>query len=305
MDVSKHPLKIKSLVKKYGSFTAVDHVSFSMDKGEIFGLLGPNGAGKTSIISCVVTLQEPDSGECEIFGINPQKDPLAAKMLIGYVPQEIINHGFFSVEEILEFHSGYFRKWSNRERIHYLLHRLGLYEHRDKKVKALSGGMKRRLLIAKALVHEPKLLLLDEPTAGVDIELRISLWGFVRELRDSGISVLLTTHYLEEAEQLCDRVGILQNGKLHTVDQTKGLIEKLTERKVTLYFKRNCEGLFQSKYLIRTAENEAQFIIPPTFGIGELLTSLNCNIQDLIDVRITEGSLEEVFVRVLGKGKPL
>lgn len=304
MDVTaKVPLRIESLVKKYGSFTAVDSVSFKMDRGEIFGLLGPNGAGKTSIISCLVTLQEPTSGFCEIFGVNPQTHPLDAKMQIGYVPQEIVNHGFFSIEEILNFHSGYFRIWNNRERIHYLLHRLGLFEHRHKKVKALSGGMKRRLLIAKALVHEPKLLLLDEPTAGVDIELRISLWNFVRELRESGMSVLLTTHYLEEAEQLCDRVGILQNGRLHTVGPTKDLIEKLTERKVTLFFNKNCEGQFASKYLLKANANEAHFLIPQNFGIGELLSSLNCDLNNLIDVRITEGSLEEVFVRVLGEGR--
>lgn len=302
MDVkNQSPLKISNLVKNYGSFTAVNNVSFEVKPGEIFGLLGPNGAGKTSIISCIVTLQEPTSGACEIFGYNPQVEPLPAKMLTGYVPQEIINHGYFTVEEILVFHSGYFQTWYNREKIHYLLNRLGLFEHRGKKVKALSGGMKRRLLIAKALVHEPKLLLLDEPTAGVDIELRASLWDFVRELKNDGMSVLLTTHYLEEAEELCDRVGVIQNGNLREVGPTKELIEKLTERRVTLQFKSDCEGL-KSQYLVSKNQTDAQFMIPQDLGIGELITSINCDMKDLVDIKIEEGSLEEAFVRILGNG---
>ena len=299
---SKVPLKIDSLVKKYGDFTAVDHVSFEMKPGEIFGLLGPNGAGKTSIISCIVTLQEPTRGQCEIFGFNPVKEPLKTKMLTGYVPQEIIHHGYFTVEEILGFHSGYFQTWFNRKKIHYLLNRLGLYEHRDKKVKALSGGMKRRLLIAKALVHNPKLLLLDEPTAGVDIELRASLWNFVRDLKKSGISILLTTHYLEEAEELCDHVGILQKGYLRAVAPTRELVKKLTNRQVTLIFKKDC-GDIRSPYLVKCQNREVQFVIPQSLGIGELLTSIRCHIQDLQDVRISEGNLEEAFVRVLDRGE--
>jgi ABC-2 type transport system ATP-binding protein len=293
------PLKIHGLKKSYGSFTAVNDVSFEVRPGEIFGLLGPNGAGKTSIISCIVTLQEPTSGNCQVFGFDPQMDPLSSKMLTGYVPQEIINHGYFDVEEILTFHSGYFGVWNNRERIHYLLHRLGLFEHRHKKVKALSGGMKRRLLIAKALVHKPKLLLLDEPTAGVDIELRASLWNFVRELQRDGISVLLTTHYLEEAEELCDRVGVLRSGRLIEVGPTRELIEKMTKRKVTLEFKNPCDPQLSSPYLVQKKMSTAEFLIPQELGIGELLLSISCNISELMDIRISEGSLEDAFVRIL------
>ncbi len=303
MDVSESPLKIDSMVKRYGSFTAVDNVSFAMKPGEIFGLLGPNGAGKTSIISCIVTLQEPDEGHCTIFGKNPQEDTLEAKMLTGYVPQEIINHGYFTVEEILVFHSGFFRTWYNREKIHYLLHRLGLWDHRNKRVKALSGGMKRRLLIAKALVHDPKLLLLDEPTAGVDIELRASLWDFVQELKEEGLSVLLTTHYLEEAEELCDRVGVLQNGVLRKVGPTNELIEELTERRVSLYFKSDQLSQVQSPYLDSKEGNRLDFLIPQHLGIGELLTQIQTEQSDLVDIRITEGKLEEAFVRILGEGR--
>lgn len=274
-----------------------------MKPGEVFGLLGPNGAGKTSIISCIVTLQEPTEGQCQIFGFDPQNDPLNSKMLTGYVPQEIINHGYFSVEEILVFHSGYFRVWNNKERIHYLLHRLGLFEHRHKKVKALSGGMKRRLLIAKALVHDPKLLLLDEPTAGVDIELRASLWDFVRELQKEGMSVLLTTHYLEEAEELCQRVGVINGGKLLQVGPTRELIETMTKRKVTLKFKGACNPHFKSEFLLHKGAQEAEFLIPQELGIGELLLSIACDISQLMDIRISEGSLEEAFVRILDNSR--
>ncbi len=306
MDVSNvSPLKISNLVKNYGSFTAVNDVSLEMKPGEIFGLLGPNGAGKTSIISCLVTLQEPDSGNCQIFGINPAEDPIPAKLLTGYVPQEIINHGYFTTEEILVFHSGFLRCWNNKERIHYLLHRLGLFEHRNKKVKQLSGGMKRRLLIAKALVHNPKLLLLDEPTAGVDIELRASLWDFVRELKRDGMSVLLTTHYLEEAEELCDRVGVLQNGNLRKVGPTKELIKQLTERKVSLIFKSEGNVGKGSPYFHGVDGKQVDFIIPQKLGVGDLLAELNCDMRNLMDIRISEGNLEEAFVRILGEGKAL
>lgn len=303
MDVeSQVPLEINSLVKSYGSFRAVDNISFSMKKGEIFGLLGPNGAGKTSIISCIVTLQSPDAGFCKIFGNDPVHQPLAAKMLTGFVPQEIINHGYFTVEEIMGFHSGFFRTWYNKDKIHYLLNRLSLWEHRNKKVKSLSGGMKRRLLIAKSLVHEPKLLLLDEPTAGVDIELRASLWDFVTELKESGMSILLTTHYLEEAEKLCDRVGVIQDGQLRRVAPTKELIEKLTQRKVDLHLRKEFKGHLESQYLIDKTDHQAQFLIPQKLGIGELLCTLNCDIKDIVDIRISEGKLEEAFVRILGEG---
>ncbi|MCB0357844.1 MAG: ABC transporter ATP-binding protein, partial [Bdellovibrionales bacterium] len=227
------PLQVIELVKNYKNVEAVKNVSFQIQPGEIFGLLGPNGAGKTSIISCAVTLEQPTSGNIKIFGHDVQKEPKLAKYKMGIVPQELIHHGFFNTREILEIHSGYYGLINNRKRIDYLLQKLGLWEHREKKVRQLSGGMKRRLLVAKALVHQPKLLLLDEPTAGVDIELRESLWKFVRELQKEGVSVLLTTHYLEEAEELCDRVGILNSGKLIRVGETHQLIKELTHRRVS------------------------------------------------------------------------
>ncbi len=292
------PLKISHLVKKYNSFAAVNDVSFEMKTGEIYGLLGPNGAGKTSIISCIVTLQDPTSGDIQIFGKNPHKEPLEAKKYIGFVPQEVINHGYFDVYEILEFQAGYFGRSNSKEKIDYLLQRLGLWEHRNKKVKALSGGMKRRLLIAKALVHDPKILLLDEPTAGVDIELRLKLWEFVLELKKQGISILLTTHYLEEAEELCDRVGILQKGQLLTEGPTRELVRKLTKRKV--FLKLRAAPPMNHPQLIGMNEDLWEFLVSPEKGVGELLEELKIPIADLLDVKIEEGSLEDAFRHVLG-----
>lgn len=296
--MSDSPLLIQHLKKNYGSFVAVNDVSFEMKKGEIYGLLGPNGAGKTSIISCIVTLQQPTDGEVLIFGKNPHKEPLEAKKQIGFVPQEVINHGYFDVYEILDFQSGYFGKAKNKEKIDFLLNRLGLWEHKDKKVKALSGGMKRRLLIAKALVHDPKILLLDEPTAGVDIELRLSLWDFVLELKKQGISILLTTHYLEEAEELCDRVGILQKGTLITEGPTKQLVQKMTKRKV--FLKLRTSSPLHHPQLIGSSENMWEFLVSPEKGIGELLDELGLSTSAVLDVKIEEGSLEDAFRHVLG-----
>lgn len=296
--MSESPLSIQHLKKNYGTFAAVNDVSFEMKKGEIYGLLGPNGAGKTSIISCIVTLQQPTAGEVLIFGKNPHKEPLEAKKHIGFVPQEVINHGYFDVYEILEFQSGYFGKNKNKEKIDFLLNRLGLWEHKNKKVKALSGGMKRRLLIAKALVHDPKILLLDEPTAGVDIELRLSLWDFVLELKKQGISILLTTHYLEEAEELCDRVGILQKGDLLMEGPTKQLVQKMTKRKV--FLKLRTTSPLHHPQLIGVTENMWEFLVSPEKGIGELLDELGLSTSAVLDVKIEEGSLEDAFRHVLG-----
>ncbi len=293
------PLKISNLVKKYGDMTAVDNVSFEMKPGEIFGLLGPNGAGKTSIISCIVTLEQATAGEIQVYGKDVVKDTKNAKAIIGFVPQELINHGYFNVEEILHFHSGYYGHGANKERIDYLLHKLALYEHKHKKVKSLSGGMKRRLLIAKALVHNPKILLLDEPTAGVDIELRTSLWEFVEELRKEGLSILLTTHYLEEAEQLCDRVGILQKGVLKRIGPTAELIQELTQREISITVIGETAHLKHSCLIEQNGQN-LKFRVPTHMGVGDLINELKLDLNCVQDLNIKEGSLEDAFLNVLG-----
>ncbi len=290
-------LTINQLVKNYGSVTAVNNVSFSVEKAEIFGLLGPNGAGKTSIISIITTLEKPTTGQVQVFGHNVVTDSLITKKQVGVVHQEVINSGFFDVEEILNFQSGYYGKRKNKERIDYVLHKLALYPHRHKKVKQLSGGMKRRLMIAKALVHEPKLLLLDEPTAGVDIELRETLWDFVRELRQQGMSILLTTHYLEEAEVLCDRVGIINLGKLEFLGPTKEVIKNFTQKKILLVLKQPRD--LKSQYLLNSSGCDYNLVVPTNLALGEILEEMNIQSSEIKDLRIEEGSLEEAFRKVL------
>lgn len=299
-DKSAAPIRITNLVKDYEKLRAVDHVSFEMKPGEIFGLLGPNGAGKTTLISTIVTLEEPTSGQVEVFGHDVTKEPSITKTLTGFVPQELIHHGYFDVEEIMQFHSGYFGLRKNKERIDWLLQKLSLYEHRKKKVKQLSGGMKRRLLIAKALVHDPKVLLLDEPTAGVDIELREQLWRFVGELKQQGLSILLTTHYIQEAEQLCDRVGIIQKGQLRRIGPTKDLIKELTKREIVVRLKSAPTTDPKHPAFLRRKGNELVFQTPSSMGAGDLLESLGYDLKQVADLVIREGNLEDALKRVLG-----
>ncbi|MAE73921.1 MAG: ATPase [Bdellovibrionaceae bacterium] len=294
------PLSVQELIKDYGPNRAVDKVSFEVEPGEIFGLLGPNGAGKTSIISIITTLERPTGGAVSVFGHDVVKDSRQAKVNLGVVPQEIINHGYFTVEEILKFHSGYFGIWENQKQIDFLLERLDLHVHRNKRVKQLSGGMKRRLLIAKALVHKPKLLLLDEPTAGVDIELRESLWGFVEELKAQGISVVLTTHYLEEAEQLCDRVGIIHKGQIRKVGPTSSLIKEFTQRRIQLTLKDQIAPV-SHRWLVDQSANQLVFQVPADQGLGDLMSTVDFSYENVMDAQIMEGTLEDAFRRVLGE----
>lgn len=295
---SRIALEVSDLYKSYGKHQALNGLSFSIEAGEIFALLGPNGAGKTSLISILTTLENPTSGQAKIFGANVVSESRITKPLVGTVPQEIMSHGFFEVHEILSFHSGYYGIANNKERIDYLLNRLSLYEHRNKKVKQLSGGMKRRLMIAKALVHQPKLLLLDEPTAGVDIELRESLWDFVRELQKEGLTILLTTHYLEEAEQLCDRVAVINKGRLCCLSSTKDIIADLSRRELALTLK-TPQGSLQHPFLERQDGNTVHFLMPAKHQIGALLKDLNLAVDDIVDIRIQEGGLEEVMKFIL------
>lgn len=293
------PLRLQNVTKKYGDFCAVDDISFSLEEGEIFGLLGPNGAGKTTLISCIVTLEKMNRGEISILGKDVYQNFKEAKSLVGYVPQEVVNHGYFTVKEILQFYSGYFGILQNNDRIDYLLDKLALSSHKNKKVKQLSGGMKRRLMIAKSLVHRPKVLLLDEPTAGVDIELRNSLWEFVLDLRSEGTTVLLTTHYLEEAESLCDRIAVINEGKLLKLGQTKELISEMTFRRLEM----ETEGelnIEDKTYLISQEPDRLVLEFPSSKKVGEVVASMGIDFSKVKDFQLKEGSLEEAFLKILG-----
>lgn len=295
-------LNVNGVSKAYGSLKALNNVSFDIKEGEMFSLLGPNGSGKTTLISIISSLLQSDEGSIEVFGEKVSPNNLNARRLFGLVPQEIVNHGFFTVEEVLGFVSGYYGLYDNQARIDYLLDRLGLDEHRKKLVRELSGGMKRRLLIAKALLHKPKLLLLDEPTAGVDIELRASMWEFIRELnKEEKMAILLTTHYLEEAEELCERVAIIERGNIRRVGKTKELISELTRREVNLKLSSPVDC--SSEYLLKNTDQEISFSIPHSLSVGKLLNELKIDTSLIEDIVIREGSLEEAFLNVLGESK--
>jgi len=286
-------LEVKNVVKSYGSLKAVDHVSFEIEKGEIFGLLGPNGAGKTTLISSIMTLEKFQKGEIFVCGHNVEKKPSLIKSLIGFMPQDIIVHGYFTVKEIVEFYSGFCGVWPDSDRIDYLLKKFDLWKQRNQKVRTLSGGMKRRLLIVKSLVHSPKLLLLDEPTAGVDIQLRNSIWEFIREIKKE-TSILFTTHYLEEAENLCDRVAFIHKGKIRQIGPTQGLISQLTTRKVLIKTTQKLE-IKNQHYIRQDTDHYHSFLLPYSLTVGDLLKSLNLEQAKIEDLKVKEGSLEDIF----------
>ncbi|MCI5051775.1 MAG: ABC transporter ATP-binding protein [Simkaniaceae bacterium] len=291
-------LKIKSLVKRYGKLVAVDNVSFEIEEGEIFALLGPNGAGKTTIISSITSLVNPTCGEIEIFGHTVEKEPRIAKSMVGCVPQELVNHGYFKLYDVLKFHMNYYGNRVDPTYIKYLMERLDLWIHRNKLVRELSGGMKRRILIAKALLHKPKLLLLDEPTAGVDIELKDTLWSFVKELKASGVSILLTTHNLEEAQNLCDRVGIIDHGKLLKVAPLSDMLSNLSKRSISIQLECQIPAIVH-QYLQTQENNQLVFAVPSTFSLKQLLAEIDLDVGTIKDVHIREGNLEDVFRNVL------
>jgi ABC-2 type transport system ATP-binding protein len=236
-------VRLVNATKKYGAFTALDHVSLEIRRGEVFALLGPNGAGKTTLIQLVAGTSRPTEGTVEVLGHDVTKDFQETRRAVGLVPQEINFDPFFTVEEALRFQAGYFGVTLTDERLVEILTALGLADKQKANSRQLSGGMKRRLLIAKALVHRPPVLFLDEPTAGVDVELRRDLWTYVSRLRDEGTTVVLTTHYLEEAEQLADRIGVIKGGKLLLVEDKKSLLRRYGRRSVKLFLEEKATSL--------------------------------------------------------------
>ena len=228
-------LRIQKLRKTYSDgLVALDGVSLDVGAGRFFGLLGPNGAGKTTLINSVVSLARPDSGTVEVFGKDAFEEFKEARRMIGVSPQEINLDKFLTVYEVMTFHAGYYGvpKKKARERADEMLERFALTDKRKSRVSTLSGGMKRRVLFARALMHDPKLLFLDEPTAGVDVELRYSLWEYIRELNRGGLTILLTTHYLEEAEALCDEVGLINGGRIVAQGTSGDLKERYEARNI-------------------------------------------------------------------------
>jgi len=227
-------IEVSELAKRYPGVVALDGVSLRVEQGEFFGLLGPNGAGKTTLISIVAGLSRASSGRATVMGHDVVADYRAARSRIGVVPQELVFDPFFTVRETLQFQSGYFGLRHNDDWIDEVMANLDLTAKADANMRTLSGGMKRRVLVAQALVHRPPVIILDEPTAGVDVELRQGLWAFIRRLNGEGHTIVLTTHYLEEAQQLCARIGMLKSGRLIALDRTQALLQRLADVQVTL-----------------------------------------------------------------------
>jgi ABC-2 type transport system ATP-binding protein len=232
--MSTPAIDVRSVVKRYGTFEALRGVSLTIEQGEFFGLLGPNGAGKTSLISIVAGLSRATSGTAEVMGHDVVADFRAARRALGVVPQELVFDPFFTVRETLEITSGYYGVRGNDAWIDEILENLDLHSKADENMRALSGGKKRRVLVAQALVHRPPVIVLDEPTAGVDVELRQALWTFVRRLNRDGHTIVLTTHYLEEAEELCTRVAMLKQGAIVALDRTESLLRRFSGTRLQL-----------------------------------------------------------------------
>ncbi len=235
---------VEHLTKSYGSLQALKNVSLDVKEGEFFGLLGPNGAGKTTLISILAGLCRPDSGRAFVMGTNVQTNFIEARRLLGVVPQELVFDPFFTVRETLRFQSGYFGIRNNDDWIDEIMTHLDLTSKANSNMRSLSGGMKRRVLVAQALVHRPPVIVLDEPTAGVDVELRQSLWKFISRLNQDGHTILLTTHYLEEAESLCGRIAMLKSGKVVALDTTQNLLARYGAHKAQAGQEADLEDVF-------------------------------------------------------------
>jgi ABC-2 type transport system ATP-binding protein len=300
-------LSIQDLSKSYDGIPAVRHVSFAIAPGEIFGLLGPNGAGKSTTINMVAGVTRIGSGRIEVFGHDNRRDYRLARRLIGVMHQEIVIDNFFTIDQTLRFHSGYYGIPDDPVWRRTLIERLGLGPHLHKIMIKLSGGLKRRFMIAKALIHKPPLLILDEPTAGVDVELRHTLWEFVREINAGGTTILLTTHYLEEAEQMCNRIAIMHHGELITLEPTATLLERLGGRTLRIELRRPLAALPAGlEHRGASLSEGGRRLEVPVIGgtdAGEILDLL-CRLGVAIaDVETRRAGLEEVFLKLTGIGR--
>ncbi len=300
-------IEIKQLCKTYaGGFKALKSVNLKINKGEIFALLGPNGAGKTTMISIICGISNPSEGQVTVGGHDILSDYKKTRSLIGLVPQELNTDAFESVWNTVCFSRGLFGKKPNPQYIEQLLKDLSLWDKKDNPMMTLSGGMKRRVMIAKALSHEPEVLFLDEPTAGVDVELRKDMWQQVRKLREAGVTIILTTHYIEEAEEMADRVGVINQGELILVEEKDQLMQKMGSKKLTIELSENHQKLPSSLSSFNLELNKN--ILTYNFdskkedsGICSLLEELVKNNIRFNDINTQKSSLEEIFVALVHK----
>ena len=304
-------LSVSELSKTYDSrFQALKRINLDIRRGEIFALLGPNGAGKTTLISIICGIVKASEGSVRVDGHDIVADYRAARAMIGLVPQELTTDAFESVWATVSFSRGLFGKPANPEYIEKVLRDLSLWEKKDNKIITLSGGMKRRLLIAKALSHEPEILFLDEPTAGVDVNLRRDMWQLVRSLQASGVTIILTTHYIDEAEEMADRIGVISKGEIILVDDKAELMRKLGKKQMTLHLQSPLEHIppALAAYQLELASDGNELIY--TFdaqrertGIVALLKGLNDAAIVFKDLHTTQSSLEDIFVSLVKEEK--
>ncbi len=304
-------IRIENVSKTYASgFEALKKVSLDIRRGEIFALLGPNGAGKTTLIGVVCGIVRPSAGTVVADGHDIVRDARAARTKIGLVPQELSTDAFETVWATINFSRGLFGKPRDPAFLEKVLRDLSLWDKKDSKIMALSGGMKRRVMIAKALSHEPTILFLDEPTAGVDVELRRDMWRMVRGLRERGVTIILTTHYIEEAEEMADRIGVIRQGELILVEEKAALMQKLGKRQLTVTLREKLDQVpadLVSPVLVLAEDGKG---LVYTFdahgegtGIAELIRRLAEHGIELADLQTKESSLEEIFVGLVSEGK--
>ncbi len=300
-------VSIKNLSKVYRSgHQALNNINLDIMPGEILALLGPNGAGKTTLISTICGIVSPTSGSVTVDGHDIETDYRHTRELIGLVPQELTLGAFEKVASTLAFSRGLHGKAPDKQHIEQLLKDLSLWEKRDSILMSLSGGMKRRVLIGKALSHEPRVLFLDEPTAGVDVELRKDMWQLVKRLRESGVTIILTTHYIEEAEEIADRVGIINNGELLLVEDKTELMQKLGSKQLTIELRQPLQSIPESlnEYELTLSEDGLQLIYQydtrqDRTGITSLMQAINSAGLTLRDIHTSQSSLEDIFVNLV------
>ena len=306
----KNILEINDVNKIYrNSVKALDNINLNIKEGEIFSLLGPNGAGKSTLINSICGVVNFNSGTIKINGYDNIKEYRKARQITGIVPQELYLESFETVWKNINYSRGLFGKPKNHKYVEDLLKMLSLWDKKDSKIKELSGGMKRRVLIAKALSHQPKLLFLDEPTASIDVELRKETWDIVRKLNKNGTTIVLTTHYIEEAEELSSRVAIINDGKIILVNETDKLIKKLGEKSIRIELKKEINNLnsnLKNKYNLEVNKNFLTFkynIKKDNINLTEMLNEIENNGYQIKDFITEQSSLEEIFIKLIKEDK--